>query len=214
MDKRQDSNAMNLTELQRDALVEAFNVGVGQAAASLANIVNEEVKLSVLTLQLIPRQGAMQQFSFRNNDNICAVAQRFSGAFDAQGFLIFPEEKGLEIVRRMVGDTLSLKELTELEQEAMSEIGNILLNACVGTLANLFQRPLNSTLPTYHLGTPEEVLGMYIESGEEAVLLLHIDLTLEQHEIQGYVAFLLSVDSIANLISEVDVFIARAMGQQ
>lgn len=203
---------MELNELQRDALVEAFNIGVGQAAASLASMVNEEVKLSVLTLQLIPRHEAMQQFSFRHSDKICAVAQRFSGAFDAQGFLIFPEEKGLEIVRRMVGDSLSLKELTELEQEAMSEIGNILLNACVGTLANLFRRPLNSTLPTYHLGTPDEVLGGQIQGNDEAVLLLHIDLTLEQHEIQGYVAFLLSVDSIANLVAEVDSYIAQAMG--
>jgi chemotaxis protein CheC len=203
---------MELNELQRDALVEAFNIGVGQAAASLASMVNEEVKLSVLTLQLIPRHEAMQQFSFRHSDKICAVAQRFSGAFDAQGFLIFPEEKGLEIVRRMVGDSLSLKELTELEQEAMSEIGNILLNACVGTLANLFRRPLNSTLPTYHLGTPDEVLGGQIQDNDEAVLLLHIDLTLEQHEIQGYVAFLLSVDSIANLVAEVDSYIAQAMG--
>ena len=83
---------MELSELQRDALVEAFNIGVGQAAASLASIVNEEVKLSVLTLQLIPRDEALKQFNFHNSDRICAVSQRFSGAFDALGFLIFPEE--------------------------------------------------------------------------------------------------------------------------
>lgn len=203
---------MELTELQRDALVEAFNIGVGQAAASLASIVGEEVKLSVLTLQLIPRAEALGQFSFRDSKKICAVSQRFSGAFDAQGFLIFPEEKGLEIVRRMVGETLSLQELTELEQEAMSEIGNILLNACVGTLANLFGRPLTSTLPTYYVGAPLEVLGVSPDKGgdDEAVLLMHIDLTLEQHEIQGYVAFLLNVSSITNLVAEIDRYIAQA----
>jgi chemotaxis protein CheC len=205
---------MELSELQRDALVEAFNIGVGQAAASLASIVNEEVKLSVLTLQLIPRDEALKQFNFHNSDRICAVSQRFSGAFDAMGFLIFPEEQGLEVVRRMVGESLSLKELTELEQEAMSEIGNILLNACVGTLANLFQRPLNSTLPTYYLGSPQEVIGPQIGLNGEAVLLLHIDLTLEQHEIQGFVAFLLSVDSIAALVGEIDRYIAQALGGQ
>ncbi|HET7774922.1 MAG TPA: chemotaxis protein CheC, partial [Azospira sp.] len=95
---------------------------------------------------------------------------------------------------------------------AMSEIGNILLNACVGTLANLFRRPLNSTLPTYHLGTPHDVLGAQIGIDGEAVLLLHIDLNLEQHEIQGFVAFLLSVDSIATLVAEIDDYIKQALG--
>ena len=36
-----------LTELQHDALVEMFNQGVGQAAAAMSRIVNEEVTMSV-----------------------------------------------------------------------------------------------------------------------------------------------------------------------
>lgn len=198
---------IEITELQRDALVEAFNIGIGQAAASLAALVQDEVKLSVLSLQLLPPEEAYRRFSFQDERKISAVSQRFSGAFNALGFLIFPEDQGLEIVRRMVGETLSLQELTELEREAMSEIGNILLNACVGTLANLFQSELQSSLPTYLLGTPEEVLSENL--GSEVVLLLHLNLTLEQNHTRGYVAFLLNLDAVHQLLAQVDRFIAR-----
>ena len=34
---------INLSELENDALVEIFNIGVGHAAASMSEIVNEEV---------------------------------------------------------------------------------------------------------------------------------------------------------------------------
>eukprot|EP00257_Ricinus_communis_P024177 XP_015584325.1 uncharacterized protein LOC107262641 [Ricinus communis] len=49
---------------------------------------------------------------------------------------------------------MPLKELTEMEQEAMCEIGNIMLNSCVGTLANIFQRELQGSLPRHERPAP------------------------------------------------------------
>jgi chemotaxis protein CheC len=75
----------------------------------------------------------------KNGDRVCGVSQHYEGAFATEAILMFPEDKSLDIVRLMVGDAVPLQELTEMEQEAMSEIGNIILNSCVGTLANIFQ---------------------------------------------------------------------------
>jgi chemotaxis protein CheC len=88
---------------------------------------------------------------------------------------MFPEDKSLEIVRLMVGEAVPLKELTEMEQEAMCEIGNIMLNSCVGTLANIFQRELQGSLPQYHVGTSDEILTATGSAADSVVLMLHID---------------------------------------
>ena len=126
---------------------------------------------------------------------------------------MFPEDKSLDIVRLMVGESVPFKELTEMEQEAMSEIGNIILNSCVGTLANIFGQELHGSLPVYHLGSSEAILSASGGLAETVVLMLHIDFILETHQIHGYVAFILDLGALADLQSQVDRYLANIMGQ-
>jgi chemotaxis protein CheC len=127
----------DLSELQHDALVEIFNVGVGQAASAMSQIVHEEVTMSVPTIQFQTRADCAKTLGSAEGRRICAITQHYEGAFNTDAILMFPEEKSLEIVRLMVGQTLSMEELSEMEQEAMSEIGNIILNSCMSTLADI-----------------------------------------------------------------------------
>ena len=100
-----------------------------------------------------------------------------------------------------------------MEQEAMSEIGNIILNSCVGTLANIFQHELQGSLPQYHLGTSDEILTATGSGADTVVLMLHIDFALDKHQILGYVAFVLDVSALHDLKEQINHYIARAMGQ-
>lgn len=202
----------NLSELQHDALVEIFNIGVGQAARAMSEIVNEEVTMSVPSITFVNRADAAAMLRNKDENRVCAISQHYEGAFDTEAILMFPEDKSLDIVRLMVGESVPLKELTEMEQEAMSEIGNIILNACVGTLANIFAQELSGSLPEYHVGTSEEILGASGDGGEAVVLMLHIDFVLEKHQIHGYVAFILDLTALHDLQGQVDRYLAKAMG--
>lgn len=202
----------NLSELQHDALVEIFNIGVGHAAAAMSGIVNEEVTMSVPSIRFVNRAEAAIMLVNHESRRICGISQHYQGAFSTEAVLMFPEDKSLEIVRLMVGELVPLKELTEMEQEAMSEIGNIILNSCVGTLANLFGQELQGSLPVYHVGTSEDILSASGDQGEAVVLMLHIDFILEKHQIHGYVAFILDVTALHDLQYQVDQYLARIMG--
>ncbi|CAN7172015.1 chemotaxis protein CheC [Pseudoduganella sp. LjRoot289] len=208
-----------LTELEHDALVEIFNIGVGQAAAAMSGIVNEAVTMSVPSISFLNRAEAAAMLAHRDKSSgsqaprICGVSQTYDGAFKTEAILMFPEDKSLEIVRLMVGELVPLAELTEMEQEAMSEIGNIILNSCVGTLANIFERELRGTLPTYHVGTSEEILSASGGAAASVVLMLHIDFILEMHQIHGYVAFILDVSALHDLKEQINLYLRRVMGQ-
>jgi chemotaxis protein CheC len=208
---------ITLNELQHDALVEIFNIGVGQAAASMSGIVNEEVTMSVPSISFLNRAEAALLLGGKNKldqlQRICGVSQHYEGAFETEAILMFPEDKSLEIVRLMVGESVPLAELTEMEQEAMSEIGNIILNSCVGTLANLFQRELQGSLPVYHVGTSEEILSASGSASDSVVLMLHIDFILEMHQIHGYVAFILDVSALHDLKEQINLYLDKVMGQ-
>jgi chemotaxis protein CheC len=198
-----------LSQLQHDALVEIFNLGVGQAAAAMSRIVNEEVLMSVPMISFMSRAEVARTLGNDEGRRICAVAQHFDGAFKTEAFLMFPEEKSLEIVRLMVGQSVSLEELGEMEQEAMSEIGNIILNACMGSLANASGRELHGSLPMYRVGTCDDILGVSGKEWDGVVLTLKIDFNIEKHNVQGYVAFLLDMPALHDLQDYLDTYLAK-----
>lgn len=200
---------VTLSEIQHDALVEIFNISIGRAAAAMSSIVNEEITLAVPSFRFMTVGEAAEVLCDGEGRRICGVTQTFSGTFNAEAILMFPEERSLEIVRMMVGESFPLHELSELEQEAMSEIGNIILNACIGTIANIVGGKFTSTLPVFRLGTSREILHADEKIADDYVLFIYIDFIMAKREINGYVAFLMNIPSIAGLLESVDRFIGK-----
>jgi chemotaxis protein CheC len=123
-----------------------------------------------------------------------AVRQDFKGPFSGRALLIFPEANSLELVRVVVGKELPLEDISDLEDEALAETGNIILNSWVATIANLLKRTLDISLPVVIRGDSRRML-----QGDEAqtlVLFLRIQFEIRQKEIQGYVALLMDIPSL------------------
>lgn len=195
-----------LSDLELDALGEIFNIGVGRAASSLSLIVNDEVLLSAPRVQVVQREEASAFLSDSELSMFSAVTQTFSGSFDAQAMLVFPETNALEIVRLMVGPHLSIEEVSEYEQEAMCEVGNIILNACMSALADLFHISFDSTLPMHRYGDAG-LIGLIQDNDEHIVLLLQVEMTISQYRIEGHILFLLSIPSMQSLLDCLNAYL-------
>ena len=70
---------MALTELELDALTELVNLGVSRAAHSLAQMVHEEILLSVPKVALVSRDEAIRALGEREKKSLVAVHQAFEG---------------------------------------------------------------------------------------------------------------------------------------
>jgi chemotaxis protein CheY-P-specific phosphatase CheC len=81
------------------------------------------------------------------NPNLVAVRQDFSGPFSGRALLSFPEAKSLELMRAVLGRQIPLADILDLEDEALAETGNIILNSWVATIANLLKQSLKMSLP-------------------------------------------------------------------
>lgn len=200
---------ITLTELQTDALAEMFNVGAGHAAASLSEIVGDEVQLSIPRIAFCKRDELASNLALLHSERLGAVQQDFSGAFTISASLLFTEDKALEIVREMLGSQVSVDDLPEFEQEAMCELGNIILNACMASISEMLGIEMTSTLPQYHVNRMDTVLEeLTSKMHQPVVLLLHIDLSIEKRQTNGALVFLLSSASFHELIAAVDKFLA------
>jgi chemotaxis protein CheC len=200
-----------LNELELDALTELVNIGVSRAAFSLREMVGEQVHLSVPSVDLVSRARAIEILG--DADQLVAVHQVFEGDITGRALLIFPETKSLELVRAVVGGELSLEDIIELEQEALAETGNILLNGCLATMANMLRRSLRMSLPEILRGKGPEFFSLAPPpEASDVVMFLYINFTVGQRDISGYIAMLMDMPSLAALNGLLREFIERETG--
>ena len=202
-----------LGELELDTLTELVNIGVSRAAFSLREMVGEQVHLSVPSVDLVSRARAIEILGEDEAGQLVAVHQVFEGDITGRALLIFPETRSLELVRAVTGGELSLEDIIELEQEALAETGNILLNACLATIANMLRRSLKMSLPEILRGKGPEFFSLAPPpEASEVVMFLYINFTIGQRDISGYIAMLLDMPSLAALKELLSEFIERETG--
>jgi chemotaxis protein CheC len=196
--------------MELDALTELVNLGVSNAAHSLRELVREEILLSVPKVTVVSRDEAIKNLGERDVKRLVAVHQDFDGDIAGRALLIFPETKSLELVRAIVGSDLSLDDIIELEQEALAETGNIILNACLATMANNLGRTLKISLPeVLHGGGPEFFYVKPPPFVDDNVLFSYINFSVRQRNITGYIAMLLDLPSLATLKNLLAALIER-----
>ena len=188
-----------LTSLERELLVETFNTGVNEAAVSLSHLIKQKLTLSVLEVEFQSVSRLAQHF---NEDcSMCSVSQHMSGPFEAQSMLLFTEQGSLDVVRRMLGSGMSDETLAELHQEAFLEIGNIVLNACIGSISRFMNTAFSIDAPRFKLGNARYLIPAAVDAKQDAALLIRISLELSDSATSGHIAFLLETESLSQLHS-------------
>ena len=207
------TTSMTLNELELDALTELVNLGISQAAHSLAKMVRQEVILSVPKVTLVPREVAIAILNEKEMKTLVAVHQIFEGDITGRALLIFPEAKSLELVKAVIGRDLSIEEIIELEPEALAETGNVILNGCLATMANLLERSLRISLPEVIRGETAEFFNLQPppEAGD-TVMLIYINFSVRTLSIDGYIAMLMDMPSLAAMQGLLREFIRRTSG--
>lgn len=201
-----------LNELERDALTEIVNIGVSRAAASLRKMVGEHVLLSVPSIDIISKTNAAALVRERESDELIAVRQDFEGAFSGRALLIFPLANSLDLVRAVAGSDLSQDEAEEMEGEALAETGNVILNGCLATMANMLQQSLSMSLPEVLRGGGTMLFDLTPDApDEQPVLFLYIDFSMRERNIRGYIAMLMDLPSLTALKLLIGDFIDRIM---
>jgi chemotaxis protein CheC len=91
-------------------------------------------------------------------------------------------------------------------REVLTEVGNILLNACLGTFGNLLQVQVSFSVPRLNLETLSDVLKSLLVGSEglRYALVVHAGFRLRDTELTGYLVIVLSVASLDRLIRAVE----------
>jgi len=199
---------VDLTAVQQDALVELINIGFGRAAAALSKLTGHRVQLEVPEITMCPIDQMGEYLRPLVKSEVASVHQIFSGPVAGDALLIL-NHQAAGILKELLTDEPPLPlRLDASAREVLTEIGNILLNACLGTFGNLLDVKVSFSVPRLDLDTLDGVLQSLIvnREGMRYALLVHAGFKLRDTEVTGYLVIVLSVASLDRLLRAVEVW--------
>lgn len=202
---------MDLTPTQEDALKELLNIGFGRAAASLSELTGHRVLLEVPSVSIHPLPQLKSALARVITDQVASVHQIFSGPVAGDALLIL-NHQAAGMLKHLLTDEPALPLHVDASgREVLTEVGNILLNACLGTFGNLLDVQVSFSIPHLDLDTLNSVLESLLvnREGMRYGLLVHAGFRLRDAEVRGYLVIVLSVASLDRLIKAVEAWEPR-----
>ena len=194
---------MDLTPAQQDALTELINIGFGRAAASLSKLTGHRVQLEVPEITMCPiEQMATHLRPLLQNEEVASVHQIFSGPVEGDALLVLDQNSAAILKELLTNEPALPLEIDRSAREVLTEIGNILLNACLGTFGNLLKVQVSFSVPHLALETLEGIVGSIAvgRQGLRYALIVHAAFRLRDSSLTGYLVIVLGVASIERLI--------------
>ena len=188
-----------------DALQETMNIGFGQAAAALSEVINMHVILNVPKIAMLAPQDipSFVQGELEGPAAFSIVEQFFLGRFNGTSFLLLPQDEGEKLVELFDENPEPDRPSTyldALERDTIVEIGNIIIGACVGKIAEMLKDVVTYQPPRYYSGPlGSELIATQLRSSNGLALVFKTIFHFETQDVYGLL-FLVTGEGSANWI--------------
>jgi chemotaxis protein CheC len=196
---------VNLSLEQLDALQEIVNIGIGQAASILNQMIDSPIRLQIPYLKVVSPETLEHELEAQINGNfISAVGLKFAGSFAGTAQMVFPTESAALLVTMLTGEEIGSNDLDAVKIGTLSEVGNIVINGVMGAISNVLQQHLDYSLPNYTEGTIQTLLKSSDLATKTVILLAQASFTIERLQIQGDIILIFNVNSFDTLLAAIN----------
>jgi chemotaxis protein CheC len=194
---------MELTASQQDALTELINIGYARAAAALSDLTGHRISMEVPEVAIHLIHEIKQKLQNVIQGEVASVNQVFSGPITGNAILLLDRKAAL-LLNSLLTDRADVEELDGAAREVITEIGNIVLNACLGAFGNLLKVQVTFTVPYLQVESVQKVLRSITVGGEELeyALVIHTRFHMRASNVSGYLVIILGVTSLETLLNE------------
>lgn len=191
------------TPYQIDALKELANMGVGQAASLLHEMLGCDIRLQVPDLRILHGIGADTDSDELLSKQLSMVEINFDGDLSGTAMLAFPPQGASKLIKVLTGEEPLEIHLNSLVADTLTEVGNVVLNSVMGLISNMFEQNWRYSVPAYKLNTVNNLLKDFDNIEKVTILLIQTNFIVDELEINGdiYIVFGLgSLNKLLNLI--------------
>jgi chemotaxis protein CheC len=202
---------VKLTERQSDALSELINIAFARTGAALSELTGHRVVLNppeVAVYETKELGGALAKFV---PGDVASIHQVFAGPVAGDALLLLNYEGAVHLTDLLTDEHKTSIYLDESAREVLTEVGNILLNACLGMFGNLLNVHVTFSVPRLHLETLDELLASLTNGKTDLhyALVVYTAFQIRDSSVKGFLVIVLSVASLDRLIQEVDAWEAQ-----
>jgi chemotaxis protein CheC len=204
---------MQLTELERDAVTELINIAFSRAAASLSHLTNNRVDLEVPEVSVHQINEIATAVGRFVSGDVATVHQVFSGPVAGDAFLLLNFSGAVHLVELLTDMKPGGNSLGASAREVITEVGNILMNACLGVFGNLLQVRFSFSVPKLTLDDLGEMVNSLVIDGDtlQHALVVGARFRMRASEVTGCLILVLGIASFELFIRAVDDWVERSL---
>lgn len=198
----------DLTPIQMDALREIGNVGAGNSATALSQIINKRIDMNVPKVALVPIESVPDLVGGPDTI-VVGVFLRVYGKAPGNILFLMPQKSAFYLVDTLMGrEHGTTQRLDFMDESALMEIGNILSGAYLNAFFNFTHISMLPSIPALAMDMAGAILNIVLvqlgQMGDQA-MVIETEFLAEDDGINGHFFLVPDPGSLGTLIKAVGV---------
>jgi chemotaxis protein CheC len=204
---------MKLNADQQDAVAELVNISFARTAAALSELTGSRVELSVPQVATYPIHDLGPALAKFVGGEVATVHQIFGGPVSGDAFLVLEVEGAAKLVGLLTDAEAPTRKMGVSDREVLAEVGNILLNACLGVFGDLLQVRFTFAVPRLQLESLATMLASLLVERDEIrhALLVGTRFAVRASDVTGCLVLVLGVTSLEKFLVAVEAWAERSV---
>ena len=204
---------MELSTSQQDTLTELINIGYARAAGALSDLTGHRISLAVPEVAIYEIEKITPLLQEVIEGEITSVNQFFGGSITGNAILLLDKSAAV-LLNRLLTDRPQAAELDQSAREVIVEVGNIVLNACLGVFGNLLQVQISFSVPHLQVHDVEHIMrSIRIQDQTfKYAMMIHTRFHLRASDVSGYLVIILGMTSLERVLVELRKWEERELG--
>ena len=176
---------MAYSEIELDGLKEIVNVGGGNAATSISQMINSRVDMDVPEVEVMAYDELYQKI-IADDVEMHAVLSKIVGDIDGALLFVIADESGQKIAKMMLGSDDNPS--NEIIASAVTELTNILFNSFLRAIGDMLQIQIIASLPISRYDFFGAIISsayMAFDHYDEQILVIHNEFTYNNENLDA-----------------------------
>ncbi|MCY6959538.1 MULTISPECIES: chemotaxis protein CheC [Clostridium] len=197
---------IDMTPMQLDALREVGNIGVGNAATALSQLLNKKVDMTVPSVNIVPFEDV---FSDSGTERVvAAILVRVLGDTPGNILFILERETAFSMIKALTGE--ESEEISEMGSSVLCEIGNIIAASYMNAISKFTGLFITPSVPALCYDMLGAILSTsFIEAGQFDEQVLDIETRFLEDDndkgISGHFYYIPMPGSLERILSTLGV---------
>ena len=200
-----------LQDFHLDVLKELSNIGMGNAATSLSQMIGQKVDINVPKISVLIFNQIYTILGEREA-LVGGIFFEINGDLNGEILFLFPTKSIKLLLKLLTGMEEDFPPISDMAQSMMQEIGNILCGSFLNALSEFSSLKIYPTTPAFGMDMAESLLSSIlvgIGEVEDYALIVETEFIIGSSDFNAFFFFLPTPGSLAKILKAVGVNISE-----